>query len=76
MEDQTIPSITQTMSLLATFGLYVMVRVDPERSTKRFTITINNTRLCDTDAPDKELYAYFHTNLSGALKAYGGSKTE
>jgi len=67
-----VPSITQTMSLLATLGLHVMVLVDPERRHLRFTLNINGRRLKDTDAPDRDLYEYFHQNLAGALKTYVG----
>ena len=70
MTENTVPNITQTMSVMAALGLHVHVRVDPERTTKRFTIILGGRRLCDTDAPDKELYNYFHKNLSGALKTY------
>lgn len=48
-------TVEQLMNKIADNGHHVMIRVDPERKTKRFTLVFNGERLIDTDNPLDDL---------------------
>jgi hypothetical protein len=47
------------MKLGEEFGIHSFVRYDPERQSNKFTVFVGNSRVADTDVPEKILrYEY------------------
>ena len=55
-----MPNILSYMIKLGVeFGLHSFVRYDPEKDKNKFTVFVGNSRVADTDVPEKVLrYEY------------------